>query len=318
VFTTVSIGIALSVTGYKMEDDLLRDADSAMYRAKTIGRGRCEIFDRKIHDSVTNHLKLETDLWNAVENMEFLVYYQPIISIAYDKIVGAEALLRWKHPQRGFIPPDEFIPLAEETGLISSIGEWVLRRACSQSKAWQDEGYELLNIGVNFSPCQFQYQNIPELINNVLQETGLSAKALNIEITESIAMEDQCIKILNELTAVGVQTSIDDFGTGYSSLGSLKKFPINAIKIDRSFIKDIGVDSNVEWIIKAIIAMAHSLKMKVIAEGVETKHQLEFLRSQNCEEIQGYFFSPPVPERDFTNMLKKEKELFLSEEFVQE
>jgi diguanylate cyclase (GGDEF)-like protein len=304
VFTTASIGIAMSATGYNLEDDLIRDADAAMYRAKAIGRGRYEIFDRKIHTTAMNLLQLEADLWRAVENMEFLVHYQPIVSLTSGKITGVEALLRWKHPQRGYIPPDEFIPLAEEIGLISKIGEWLLRIACNQNKAWQDAGYGLLNMGVNFSARQFQYQDIPELIKEVIQQSGLAAQSLNIEITESIAMETHCIKILNELSAAGVQTSIDDFGTGYSSLGSIKRFPINTIKIDKSFIKDIPVDSNAKAIVKAIIAMAHSLKIKIIAEGVETEAQLAFLRANQCDEIQGYFCSPPLPVEEFNKLIE--------------
>ena len=305
ICTTASIGIALSSTGYSMADDLLRDADSAMYHAKSMGKARYKIFDSNIHVDAMKNLQLETDLWRAVENMEFLVHYQPIVSVTSGEIKGAEALLRWNHPQNGVLPPDEFIPLAEETGLISSMGEWLLRTACTQNRAWQDAGYKNLQIDVNFSSRQLRQENLPELIENVLEETGLAAQSLNIGITESIAMESQSIKILNKLTAMGIETSIDDFGTGYSSLGSLKRFPITAIKIDESFIKDIMIDSDVEAIIKAIIAMAHSLKIKIIAEGVETEEQLAFLRSQQCDEMQGYLYSPPVSEEEFTKLLKK-------------
>jgi diguanylate cyclase (GGDEF)-like protein/PAS domain S-box-containing protein len=287
VFTSASIGIALSATGYDREEDILRDADSAMYRAKAIGKARYEIFDTEIHTSAMEILQLEVDLRRAVERNEFLVYYQPVVSLTDARIVGVEALLRWQHPNRGFIPPMEFIPLAEETGLISTIGEWILRKACAQNKVWQDAGYKHLIINVNLSARQFHYHDIPELIGRVLQETGLAAQSLNIEITESIAMEARSIKILNELTAMGVQTAIDDFGTGYSSLGSLKSFPINAIKIDKTFIKDVTSDTNAGSIVRAIIAMAHSLKMNL------------------CDEAQGYIFSPPIPEEEFTELLKE-------------
>jgi diguanylate cyclase (GGDEF)-like protein len=307
IVTTASIGIALSATGYTLVEDLIRDADTAMYRAKSIGRGQYEIFDPQIRTSVENTLQLEADLWRAVENMEFLVYYQPIVSIASGVMTGIEALLRWEHPERGFIPPDEFIPLAEETGLMSSIGEWMIRTACSQNKAWQDAGYPELKVHVNFSARQFYYQNLSEMVDRILKETGMSAEFLNVEITENTAMEANSIKILNELSAMGVQTSIDDFGTGYSSIGSLMRFPINAIKIDKSFIKDIAVNPNVEVVIKTIIAMAHSLTVKVIAEGVETEEQLAFLRSHNCDEMQGFIFSKPVSEEEFTGLLEKEK-----------
>jgi diguanylate cyclase (GGDEF)-like protein len=307
IVTTASIGIALSATGYTLVEDLIRDADTAMYRAKSIGRGQYEIFDPQIRTSVENTLQLEADLWRAVENMEFLVYYQPIVSIESGVMTGIEALLRWEHPERGFIPPDEFIPLAEETGLMSSIGEWMIRTACSQNKAWQDAGYPELKVHVNFSARQFYYQNLSEMVDRILKETGMSAEFLNVEITENTAMEANSIKILNELSAMGVQTSIDDFGTGYSSIGSLMRFPINAIKIDKSFIKDIAVNPNVEVVIKTIIAMAHSLTVKVIAEGVETEEQLAFLRSHNCDEMQGFIFSKPVSEEEFTGLLEKEK-----------
>jgi EAL domain-containing protein (putative c-di-GMP-specific phosphodiesterase class I) len=199
----------------------------------------------------------------------------------------------------------EFIPVAEETGLILSLGEWILRKACAQNKIWHDAGYEHLCIGVNFSSRQFQHQDIPGLIKSVLNETGMPAHSLNVEITESIAMESRSIKILNELTDMGIKTSIDDFGTGYSSLGSLKQFPIDTIKIDRSFVKEIALDPNVETIVKAIIAMAHSLNMKVVAEGVETKEQQDFLQSNRCNELQGYLFSPPVTEDKFITLLEK-------------
>jgi diguanylate cyclase (GGDEF)-like protein len=304
VITTASIGIALSATGYDWIDDFLRDADSAMYHAKAIGRGHYEIFDSRRHASVENTLQIENDLWQAVEQMEFQVHYQPIVSMTSGVITGVEALLRWKHPQRGFIPPNEFIPIAEETGLIMAMSEWVLRTACAQNRTWLDSGYQNLKIHVTFSARQFYYQDLPELVGKVLQENGLAAQYLNLEITESIAMETKSVKILNDLTAMGIETSIDDFGTGHSSLGALKNFPIKALKIDKSFIDDITVNSDVEEIVKAIITMAHSLKMKVIAEGVETEEQLAFLRSQHCDEIQGYYFSPPIPGEEFTKILE--------------
>ena len=307
LFTSASIGIALSVTGYKNAEDILRDADSAMYRAKATGRARAKIFDEEMHVRVTKILQLESDLRTAVEKEQFMVYYQPIVSATDGKITGAEALLRWNHPEQGFISPMDFIPIAEETGLISTIGEWVLRTACAQNKAWQDAGYQHFLMKVNFSSRQFKDENITEVIKKVLRETDMPAQLLDVEITETIAMEKSSIKILNQLTDMGLQTSIDDFGTGYSSLGSLTQFPINTIKIDRTFVKDISIDVNAEAIIKAIIAMAHSLNMEVVAEGVETEEQLAFLQSQKCDKIQGYLFSPPVPEEEFRKLLEKGK-----------
>jgi diguanylate cyclase (GGDEF)-like protein/PAS domain S-box-containing protein len=236
VVTTASIGIALSATGYDREEDILRDADAAMYRAKNLGRARYEIFDKEMHTKAMKLLKLEADLRKAIKRKEFLVYYQPIVSLINNRITGVEALLRWQHPRRGLISPTEFIPLAEETGLISAIGEWVLWTACAQNKIWHDAGYQDLHIEVNFSARQFQQKGFSELIKRVIQDTGITAESINVEVTESIAMEDYSIAVMNELSAVGVQTSIDDFGTGFSSLSSLKRFPINAIKIDRSFV----------------------------------------------------------------------------------
>lgn len=308
VFSTVSIGIALSATGYQNEADILRDADAAMYRAKAHGRARYELFDTKMHTIAMRDLKLEADLRQAVERGEFLLYYQPVVSLTESRITGVEALLRWQHPERGIILPAEFIPVAEEAGVIVKIGEWVLRIACAQNKMWQDAGHQLLCVKVNFSARQFQQENCLEFVKDVLQETGLPPHALEIEITESIAMQDYHIETLNELCGLGIKTSIDDFGIGYSSLGSLKRFPIDSVKIDKSFIKDITTDHNAKAIVTAIIAMAHSLKMKVVAEGVETKEQLAFLHSLRCDEIQGYLFSLPVPCRELTNLLSDKQQ----------
>ncbi len=305
VFTSASIGIALSTTDYKKQEDLIRDADIAMYRAKTNGRAQYAVYDDGMHNIIMKRLKLEVELRKAVEIKEFMVYYQPIVSVTDGSIVGSEALIRWKHPQLGLIPPAEFIPLAEDIRLIESIGQFVLRTACAQNRAWHNAGYKQLYISVNFSSVQFHNQNIPALIRGVLKETNMDAELLDIEITESIAMQDHSIKVLNELSAMGIKTSIDDFGTGHSSLGTLKKFPINALKIDRSFIKDIARDPDAETILKAIIAMAHALKIKVVAEGVETKEHLSILKSDLCDEIQGYFYSPPLPAKEFTDFLQK-------------
>jgi len=307
LYTSASIGIALSASGYEHADDMLRDADAAMYRAKATGKAHAEIFDEAMHKKVSEMLQLESDLRFAVEVEQFILYYQPIVSTTDMRIRGAEALIRWNHPKKGFISPMDFIPIAEETGLISDIGEWVFRTACAQSKEWQDAGYSNLLMKVNFSSRQFKDEQFVEMIKNIIRENEMPAQLLDVEITESIAMEKGSIGILNELTTMGLQTSIDDFGTGYSSLGSLTKFPINTIKIDRSFIKEIAVDINAEAIIKAIIAMAHSLNMEVIAEGVETEEQMSYLESQKCEKMQGYLFSPPVPEEEFRKLLEQEK-----------
>lgn len=307
VFASASIGIALSATGYDQPQDILRDADAAMYRAKALGRGRSEIFDKSMHERAMTLLQLEADLRRAVERQEFRLYYQPVVSLVDGHVVGAEALLRWQHAQRGLISPADFIPLAEETGLIVSLGEWVLRTACAQNKAWHEAGYAQLVISVNFSARQFQDQSLLEMIKKVLEETGLAAEALKLEITESVAMKniDHSIKLLNELITMGIHTSMDDFGTGYSSLSYLKCFPISTLKIDRSFVKGIANDSVDAAMVAAIITLAHNLKRKVIAEGVETQEQLDFLRSHHCDEMQGYLFSQPLPADAFTKLLRE-------------
>ncbi len=305
VSTSASIGIALSATGYTRIEDILRDADSAMYRAKNLGRARYEIFDKKMHAAAMKLLQMEADLRNALKRKELCVFYQPIISFADKSITGMEALLRWKHPKHGLVYPMDFIPLAEETGLILQIGEWVLRTACEQNRTWHDAGHQDLKMEVNFSARQFQHNDISSLISKTLNETGTAPDCLDIEITESIAMEDHSITALNELARIGVKTSIDDFGTGFSSLASLRRFPIDAIKIDRSFVKDIETDMNSEAIVKAIIAMAHSLNMQVVAEGVETEQQFAFLKSHHCDKMQGFLFSPPVPVDEFTSLLER-------------
>ena len=305
VFVTTSIGIALRAPGYENGDDILRDADSAMYRAKALGRARYELFDMKMYESAIKLLQLEADLRCTVKKKDFLIYYQPIISVIDKSIVGAEAGVRWEHPEMGMISPLEFIPLAEETGLISAIGKWVLRTACAQNKKWQDDGYGDLLIKVNFSVSQFYHQDTIQLIKDVLNDTGMSAELLDVEVTESIAAEGHSIYVLNKLSEMNVNISIDDFGTGFSSLGSLKDLPINTIKIDKSFITDIGSNPNATAIVKAIIAMSHNLNMKALAEGVETEEQYEFLKAHYCEEMQGFLFSAPVPADKFIELFDK-------------
>ena len=323
VFTTASIGIALSRSGVPVDrdsstciaptqgcrDDLLREAETAMHRAKSLGKARHEIFDESMHTEVSSRLELENDLWQALERDECQLYYQPIVSVDTEKITGCEALLRWRHPARGFISPAEFIPIAEETGSILPIGEWVLRTACVQNRAWQDATHPHLQVAVNVSARQFQHQDLPQLVKKVLKETGIIPHALKVEITESIAMEDTdlTMAILNTLSEIGVQVSMDDFGTGYSSLSYLTQLPIDILKIDQAFVTDLPDDSEKAALATAILAMAQSLNLNVIAEGVETGEQLAFLRSKGCDEIQGYLFSPPVPAEEFTRLLENEK-----------
>jgi len=242
-------------------------------------------------------LQLEANLWRAVERQEFRVHFQPIASLENGRITGAEALVRWQHPQRDLLLSAEFISVAEETRLIVAIGEWVLRTACAQAQAWRASGHSQLRVTVNFSAQQFGHPDLVELIRTVLKETDLPASALELEITESVAMKDVELssEILNELSAHGIHVSIDDFGTGSSSLSRLKRFPINSLKIDQTFVRNLAGDVRDAAITTAMITMGHSLKLKVIAEGVETKEQLAFLRSRRCDEMQGYLFSRPVP-----------------------
>jgi EAL domain-containing protein (putative c-di-GMP-specific phosphodiesterase class I) len=240
-------------------------------------------------------LTLETDLRKALENNELILHYQPQMCIKSGKILGAEALIRWNHPKLGVIYPDKFIHLAEETGLISQIGEWVIKQACIQNKKWQDSGMEPIRVAVNLSTQQFVKQNLGSFVQEALHETGLNPKYLVLEITESMAMDfDYSLKVLRHLKSIGVAISIDDFGTGYSSLNYLKKFPIDYLKIDRSFVRDIIEYKNDVNIVKDIITLAHNLDLEVIAEGVETKEQFDFLKRYNCDEIQGYFISIPI------------------------
>ena len=311
VFLTASIGIALEGAAGERPEDVLNNADMAMYRAKARGKACYERFDVGMRASAVARLQLESNLRRAAEREEFRLYFQPIVSLEDGVVTGAEALLRWQHPERGLITPAEFIPLAEETGLIVPIGEWVLRTACAQARAWHAAGHSDLRVTVNFSARQFELPNLPELIRTVLKETGLAASALELEITESIAMEDVDFsrEILTELRADGIHISIDDFGTGSSSLRYLKRFPIDVLKIDQTFVRDLTSDISDAAITAAMITMAHSLELKVIAEGVETEEQLKFLRSRRCNEIQGYLFSRPVPAEAFTKVLRERRSL---------
>ncbi len=309
VFTSASIGIAFSTTGYDQPEHLLRNADIAMYHAKSNnGNEKFKIFDTGMYASAVARLQLETDLRQAINQNEFILHYQPIISMKDGRIEGIEALIRWQHPVQGFIPPSEFIPTAEETGLIVEIGEWVLREACCQLTAWhkQSPSVSHLSISVNISSKQL----LPKLINQVrqvLHETGIEPESLVLEITESMIMENAKLAspLLLQLKEMNVKIHIDDFGTGYSSLSYLHQFPVDVLKIDRSFVKRIGAnDDNLE-IIRAITTLAHSLNMNVIAEGVETEEQLTQLKALGCEYMQGYLFSKPLNGKDMEALLLK-------------
>ncbi|MES9958621.1 MAG: EAL domain-containing protein, partial [Sedimenticola sp.] len=279
----------------------------AMYRAKESGRNRYQFYTAELTTQALERVVLERDLSHAINKDQLIVHYQPKFSLKDGKLVGAEALVRWNHPEKGIIPPDRFIPLAEESGLILALGDWVLRAACEGIQRWRKAGLPLQSISVNVSGVQIQRGHMVETVTKVLEEIGLDPRYLELEITETFIMQqaDEAIKTLEELQELGVMLAIDDFGTGYSSLNYLKRLPIGKLKIDRSFVKNIPEDSNDVAITKAVIALGKSLQLKVTAEGVETREQEMFLKSEGCNEVQGYYYSRPVLEKDFVELLKK-------------
>ncbi len=294
VFVSASIGVVLSDLTYTAADEVMRDADIAMYQAKSLGKDRYEIFNPSLRDQAIIRLELENDLREALERNEFILQYQPIYNLDANHITGFEALIRWRHPRRGIIPPAEFIPLAEETGLIWSIGRWVLYEACRQTQAWQNR-FPHLTINVNVSGCQISNPDFAGVVENILRETGLQGHSLKLEITESVVVtvSDAIIFTFNRLKKLGVQIHIDDFGTGYSSLSYLQAYPIDSIKIDRSFITKIGPDHSSD-IVRTLIMMAREMGMEAIAEGIETEEQLSGLKAYGCHYGQGYLLSRPV------------------------
>ncbi|OWY68205.1 GGDEF domain-containing response regulator [cyanobacterium TDX16] len=297
VFISASIGIAASATHYQQGSELLRDADIAMYRAKEQGKARYEIFDRAMYAEAIHKLQIENDLRQAAVGQEFHLNYQPIVSLDTGRIIGFEALLRWLHPERGLISPSQFIPIAEETGLVVPIGEWVLFTACSQMKQWQTKfSHPPAKISVNLSLKQLREPDFLEKIDRILTETEIAAESLNLELTESMLMDnvEELIFVLGQLRARNIRLSIDDFGTGYSSLSYLHRFPIDYLKVDRAFISGIGAGGKSRQIAATIISLAHQLGIKAIAEGVETPTHLQHLHALDCEEAQGYLFSKPL------------------------
>jgi len=303
---TLSIGISIFPSDGSDSQSLLKAADVAMYRAKELGRNNFQYYLPSMNVHTVDRLELESDLSRALERGEFLLHYQPKVEISTGLITGTEALLRWKHPVRGLVPPLDFISLAEETGLIVPIGEWVLATACAQNKLWQDMGLTKLGISVNLSARQFSDSMLLAKLTRIIHASGLDPSSLELEITESVVMSDgeSAVGVLEQLKSIGVRIAIDDFGTGYSSLGYLKRFPIDTLKVDRSFIRDIPADSGDRKIAQAIIAMAHALRLEVVAEGVENAEQLKFLRAQHCDAVQGYFLFRPLPVDEATDVLK--------------
>ena len=309
VFTTTSIGIAVSATGYDDPENMLRDADTAMYRAKAQGKACYEVFDKGMHTHAVYVLQMENDLRRAIEREELRVYYQPIVALENGQLAGFEALIRWQHPERGFINPSDFIPLAEDTGLIVPLGLWILKRACQQlcQWQWQSPANRSLFMSVNLSGKQVAQPDLVENIRDILDETHVDAKHLKLEITESAVMEnaEMAARLLKRLKALGVQLSIDDFGTGYSSLSYLHRFPVNTLKIDRSFVGRIGEAAENIEIVRTVISLAENMGMEVVAEGIETLSQLTQLRKLKCQYGQGYLFSRPVDAESVSSWISK-------------
>ncbi|RNB84452.1 EAL domain-containing protein [Brevibacillus fluminis] len=307
LFVTTSVGVSLYPQSGMDPDELIKHADSAMYRAMELGGGSYEFYTEEMSKAAAEHVHLGSSLSKSLEREELIVCYQPQLELPSGRIIGMEALLRWRHPELGLISPASFIPLAEETGLIVSIGEWVLRTACQQTKEWQDRGFADLRVAVNLSARQFQQEDLVLMVDRVLGKTGLPPQSLELEITESIAMNDEnrVITTMHQLKRLGVRLAIDDFGTGYSSLSYLSRFPLNNLKIDQSFIQNVVNQDDDAAITKAIVSLAKALGLQVTAEGVETKEQLAFLEQLQCNKIQGYYVSKPLFAEEFEQFLQK-------------
>lgn len=314
LFVTASAGISLYPMNGTDEETLIRNADTAMYVSKEKGGDTFHLYRPEMNKRSMERLNLETNLRKALERNEITLYYQPLVELQTGSLYGMESLVRWNHPQLGMVSPSDFIPMAEESGLIVPIGNWVLRQACEQTRLWQRMGFNHLIISVNISVNQLQQNDFLSYIRSTLEETGLEPERLYLEITEHVAMKNVSYisDTMDALREMGVQISIDDFGTGYSSLSYLKRFPVHTLKIDQSFIRDITTDEDNAAIVTALIAMSRQLKIKSLAEGVETIEQLEFLRDQGCDEIQGYVYSRPVPPEQFEVLLKENRTLYVS------
>lgn len=307
LFVTASIGIAMFPLDGEDTDALVRNADAAMYFAKSQGRNNYQFYGKEMNSRAAERLTIESDLRRAIERGEFELHYQPKLDLRTNRITGVEALVRWRHPTRGLVPPLEFVPIAEESGLIITIGEWVLHEAARQARAWQDAGLPPMHVAVNIATPQFQQTGFLQLVSRILRDTGLEPRRLELEVTESMLMDDRntTLATLGTLKAMGLRLSIDDFGTGYSSFAYLKQFPVSTLKVDRSFIKDTPEAEDDAAITAAIIAMAHSLRLEVVAEGVETQAQLDFLRQHRCDHAQGYLISRPLPAADLETLVRR-------------
>lgn len=308
VFVTTSLGISTYPSCGKDAETLIKNSDTALYSAKAQGRSNYQFYEAEMNAVVSERMTMINSLRLAVQRGEFVLYYQPQICAKSNEVIGVEALLRWQHPETGIISPIKFIPLLEETGLIVPVGEWVLRMACKQNQAWINAGLPPLPVSVNISARQLRQNRLSSTVAGILEEVGLDSRYLQLEITESALVENSDIACatLQELHTIGVQLAIDDFGAGYSSLNYLKQFPLDVLKLDRSFITGIAANSDDAAIVEAVIGLGHSLRLKVVAEGVETEAQLSFLRERGCDEVQGYFFSYPLPSEDCEQWLRVE------------
>lgn len=305
LFATASVGVSFFPDDGKETSSLVKNAGAALYRAKKSGGNEYRFYTADMHAKATKRFELETSLRHALDNHEFLLHYQPRVAIDSLRIVGVEALVRWQHPQLGLVPPGDFIPLAEETGLILPIGEWVLREACRQNREWQDKGFARMRVGVNISARQFQQHHLAETVMRILEEAELGPEFLELELTESSIMSnaEATIVVLTKLQTKGVAISVDDFGTGFSSLSYLKRLPIDSLKVDQSFVRELATDPDDAALVMAIVSLAHTLRLRVVAEGVETQEQLRFLRLLRCDEIQGYLISKPLPVEGIEQLL---------------
>ncbi|WP_134699442.1 bifunctional diguanylate cyclase/phosphodiesterase [Ammoniphilus sp. YIM 78166] len=315
---TASLGISLFPHDGMTREELLKNAHSAMYRAKERGGNGYQFYASEMNARMYERLKLENGLHKALDRNEFILYYQPQYDSKTLQVTGVEALVRWNHPELGLVPPAEFIPLSEEIGHVVPLGIWVLYNACKQNKIWQEAGYPPMSISVNLSTKQFKQSNLVQLVADVLRDTELDPRYLKLELTETDMMEntDEILLTLNQLKAMGIQIMIDDFGKGYSSLSYLKKFPVDILKIDQSFIREIETNSSEREIVVTILHLAKILDMKVIAEGIEIKEQFQFLRKHKCDEMQGYFFSKPLPLSEIEQILKQNKQVGASKGIV--
>jgi diguanylate cyclase (GGDEF)-like protein len=310
LFATASVGVSLFPLDGDDVQTLLKNAGAALYKAKRSGGANYQFYTADMHELASRRLALETSLRRAIQNEEFLIHYQPIVSVDLLEITGVEALVRWQHPQLGLISPAEFIPLAEDTGLIVPIGEWVLREACTQNRSWQAQGFSPIHVAVNICARQFRDHDLAQTVIRILDETHLAPQHLELELTESSIMHhgELAASVLSRLKGMGVGITIDDFGTGFSSLASLKRLPIEALKIDKSFVRDVTTDPDDAALVMAIITLAHNLRLRVIAEGVESEEQLRFFHLLRCDDIQGYLFSKPLPADELVLLLDSHSE----------